>query len=392
VISTEHAAAAVLADGAPGPSFAAIVESAARAAATLVGDAASWWTVPSTSLLQPAVLGAHNALRPVLLLVLTASVLAQSIRIIVMRRGEPLFAVFGGLVKFAVAAALGVTLLQGALWAGDVLATNLLGTSAVDFGITMREVLTARRGGLAEPFLLLLLSVVVLALAAAQWMAMALRQVALLAVAATLPLAAAGSLTAITRNWLSKLVPWALAMVVYKPAAALIHAVGEQYLKQLAEPGGAGVSTVLAGIVVLALGVAALPMSLRLLSWSSVRISTGGLSGDAMAGAVGAIRLNSRSATSASVQLATFMENAGPGSHQRLITGAGPVHSPGAIAGARVTTAGASPRAGSAPPAESTPASPFEQGLTQQIPRYVEPAAGPIATLTPTASTRGARR
>ncbi|MDT7692316.1 MAG: type secretion system protein TrbL, partial [Pseudonocardiales bacterium] len=185
---------------------------------------------------------------------------------------------------------------------------------------------------------------------------------------------------------------WALAMVVYKPAAALIHAVGEQYLKQLAEPGGPGVSTVLAGIVVLALGVAALPMSLRLLSWSSVRISTGGLSGDAMAGAVGAIRLNSRSATSASVQLATFMENAGPGSHQRLITGAGPVHSPGAIAGARATTAGVSPRAGSAPPAESTPPSPFERGLTQQIPRYVEPAAGPIATLTPTASTRGARR
>jgi hypothetical protein len=117
-----------------------------------------------------------------------------------------------------------------------------------------------------------------------------------------------------------------------------------------------------------------------------------------MAGAVGAIRLNSRSATSASVQLATFMENAGPGSHQRLITGAGPVHSPGAIAGARATTAGASPRAGSAPPAESTappestPPSPFERGLTQQIPRYVEPAAGPIATLTPTASTRGARR
>jgi hypothetical protein len=146
---------------------------------------------------------------------------------------------------------------------------------------------------------------------------------------------------------------------------------------------------VLAGIVVLALGVAALPMSLRLLSWSSVRISTGGLSGDAMAGAVGAIRLNSRSATSASVQLATFMENAGPGSHQRLITGAGPVHSPGAIAGARAATAGASRRSESAPPA--APAA-FEQGLTQQIPRYVEPAAGPIKTLTPTASTRGARR
>ena len=369
------AAVTLLADGEPGPSFTAIVESAARAAAALVGDAAGWWQVPSTSLLAPAVLGAQDALRPVLLLVLTASVLVQSIRIILMRRGEPLFAVFGGLLRFAVAAALGITVLQGALWAGDMLATNLLGSGtesgAAAFGATMREALTARRGGLAEPFLLLLLSVVVLMLAAAQWMAMALRQVALLAVAATLPLAAAGSLTATTRGWLSRLVPWALAMVLYKPAAALIHAVGEQYLSQLAEPGGPGVSTVLTGIVVLALGVAALPMSLRLLSWSSVRIASGGGSGEAMAGATGAIRLSSLGSTSPSVQLATFMENAGPGSHRRLITGASPVHAAGATTAG--TGAGAD-RGGGVPPLAE--ASLLEPALTRPIPRYTE-SAGP---------------
>jgi hypothetical protein len=346
----------LLAQGDPGPSFTAIVESAARAASALVGDAASWWKVPSTSLLAPAVLGAHNALRPVLLLVLTASVLVQAIRIIVMRKGEPLFAVFGGLLRFAVAAALGVTVLQGALWAGDVLATQLLGSAAVDFGTTMREALTARRGGLAEPFLLLLLSVVVLLLSAAQWMAMALRQVALLAVAATLPLAAAGSITAATRGWLSRMLPWAAALVVYKPAAALIHAVGQQYLTQLAEPGGASVSTVLGGIVVLALGVAALPVSLRLLSFTSVRVSGGGFGGEAMTGAVGAVRLNSRSSTSPSVQLATLMENAGPGSHRHLVTGAVP--GTGARGGPEAPMIGHSP--------EQAP------DLTRPIPRYTD--------------------
>jgi type IV secretion system protein TrbL len=375
----------LLADGEPGPSFTAIVESAARAAAALVGDAASWWQVPSTSLLAPAVLGAQDALRPVLLLVLTASVLVQSIRIILMRRGEPVFAVFGGLLRFAVAAALGITVLQGALWAGDALAANLLGSGtesgAVAFGATMREALTARRGGLAEPFLLLLLSVAVLLLAAAQWMAMALRQVALLAVAATLPLAAAGSLTATTRGWLSRLVPWALAMVLYKPAAALIHAVGEQYLAQLGEPGGPGVGTVLAGTVVLALGVAALPMSLRLLSWSSVRIAGGGASGEAMAGATGAIRLSSLGSTSPSVQLATFMENAGPGSHRRLITGASPVHTAGATTVAASTGAGGT-AAPSAPPLVE--ASLLEPALTRPIPRYTESAGPARPTPAPT--------
>ncbi len=321
------------AESEPGPSFTAIVESAARAAAGLVGDAANWWTVPSTSLRQPAVLGAQDALQPLLLLALTASVLVQSIRIIVSRRGEPLIAVAGGLLRFAVAGALGVTVLQSALWAGDSLAANLVGMGAgagggadagttTDFGATMREALTARADGLAEPFLLLLLSVVVLVLAAAQWMAMALRQVALLAVAATLPLAAAGSLTTATRGWLSRLLPWGLALVAYKPAAALIYAVGQQYLVQIASSPGSGVSVVMAGIVVLALGVAALPVSLRLMSFTSVRVTGAGYCGEAMAGAVGAVRLVSRSSTSPSVQLATFMENAGPGSTLRRTTGA----------------------------------------------------------------------
>lgn len=323
----------LLADG-PGESpFLTIVESAARAAAILVADAGSWWRVPSTSLLQPAVLGAHTALRPLLLLVLMVSVLVQAIRLILMRRSEPLLSVAGGLLRFAVAAALGITVLQGALWAGDLLATTLLGSGGTpaeggEFGGLMRDALTSRRGGMAEPFLLLLVSVVVLLLAAAQWMAMALRQVALLVVAATLPLAAAGSLTAATRGWLSRMLPWALALVLYKPAAALVHAVGLQYLKQLSD--GNPVSTALAGVVVLALGVAALPALLRLLSFTSVRIADGGWSGRPTPGApaaVGAVRLSSRSSLSSSVQLAGYMENAGPGSAGRLANGASPVMS-----------------------------------------------------------------
>lgn len=368
----------------PGSSFTAIVESAARAAAGLVGDAANWWTVPSTSLLQPSVLGAQDALRPLLLLVLTASVLVQAVRIILSRRGEPLIAVAGGLLRFAVAAALGITVLQSALWAGDSLAANLVGMGAgpgvgtdvgttTDFGATMRESLTARRDGLAEPFLLLLLSVVVLVLAAAQWMAMALRQVALLAVAATLPLAAAGSLTTATRSWLARLLPWGVALVAYKPAAALIYAVGQQYLAQIASSPGSGVSVVLAGIVVLALGVAALPVSLRLMSFTSVRVTGAGYRGEAMAGAVGAVRLVSRSATSPSVQLATFMENAGPGSTLRQAAGAVSALPGGTGLGPDPTRRGTPSTDGHAGWAAEP--SPLDPTLTRPIPRLPPAAA-----------------
>ena len=369
----------LLVNGEPGPSFNAIVESAARAAAGMVGNAADWWTVPSTSLLEGGVLSAQNALRPLLLLVLIASVLIQSIRLVVSRKGEPAIAVAGGLLRFVLAAALGVTVLQSALWAGDALATTLVGNSANDFGAVMRDALTTRRDGLAEPFLLLLLSGVVLALAAAQWMAMALRQVALLAVAATLPLAAAGSLTATTRSWMSRLLPWGLALVTYKPAAALIHAVGRQYLVQIAAGAGPGVAVVLTGIVVLGLGVAALPMSLRLLSFTSVRVAGGGFGGEAMSGAVGAVRRNGRSTTSPSVQLATFMESAGPGSTRRIVEGA----SLTTLAGG--TGYGPGPHPGTHPPAdlalpigrptyEPGERSLLEPWLTSPIPRVTDRA------------------
>jgi hypothetical protein len=92
-----------------------------------------------------------------------------------------------------------------------------------------------------------------------------------------------------------------------------------------------------------------------------------------MAGATGAIRLSSLGSTSPSVQLATFMENAGPGSHRRLITGASPVHTAGATTVATSTGAG-STAAPSAPPLVE--ASLLEPALTRPIPRYTE-SAGP---------------
>ncbi|WP_214368065.1 hypothetical protein [Pseudonocardia sp. H11422] len=299
----------------PGSAFIAIVESAARAASSMAGEAAAAFAVPSAGLDQPAVVGAQSVLRPLLLGVLTAAVLVQSIRIVVLRRGEPIVAVATGLARFVLATALGMAVLQAALITGDAIAVALLGPgpgAAGDVGALMAERLTGR-AGLAEPFLLLLAAVCVLLLAAALWMALVVRQIALLAIAATLPLAAAGSLTAGTRGWLTRLAPWAVALVVHKPAAALVFAVGAGYLGSPAAPTGVG--GVLAGIVVLGLAVAVLPATLRLLSWSSVRVAGGwpapGRAGPP--GAIGAVRLDGRIQGAGAVALAGFIEHTGPG-------------------------------------------------------------------------------
>ncbi len=303
----------------PGSSFLAIVDSAARAAATMAGEAAAAFAVPSAGLDQPAVLGAQSALRPVLLGALTAAVLVQSIRIVALRRAEPLAVVATGLARFVLATALGLVVMQAALLSGDALAQLLLGDgagAAGDVGAVVAGKL-ANRDGLTEPFLLLLAAVCVLLLAAALWMTLVLRQVALLVIAAALPLAAAGSVTASTRGWLVRLGPWALALVVYKPAAALVFDVGAGYLRSPAVPTGTG--GVLAGVMVLGLAVGVLPATLRLLSWSTVRMAAGGWSAGGWAGAapapevINTVRLTGRVRGASAVALAGFVEHTGPG-------------------------------------------------------------------------------
>lgn len=268
--------------------FETIVESAARAAAAMVGEALAAFTAPSTGIDRVAVLGAHSALLPLLLAVLVAAVAVQAVRIVVQRRGEPLAVVASGLARFGLTTTLGLATLQAALVGGDALTAALPAGPAGGVGEIVASRLVAR-DGLTEPFLLLLVSVCVLVLAAGLWMALFARQVALLVIAAALPLAAAGSLTVATRGWLARLVPWGVALLLYKPAAALVLGLGAGVLS--APAAAQGVGAMLAGIAVLGLAVAVLPALLRLLTWSRVGFTgTARFTAPATPLAVGAVR------------------------------------------------------------------------------------------------------
>jgi hypothetical protein len=90
-----------------------------------------------------------------------------------------------------------------------------------------------------------------------------------------------------------------------------------------------------------------------------------------MSGAVGAVRRNGRSTTSPSVQLATFMENAGPGSTRRAVEGA--------VLPALTGTAGYGAYPGTGPaftPSRHEPGerSPLEPWPASPIPRIIDRA------------------
>ena len=85
----------------------------------MVASAAWWTTTDSIDPLDPAVVAAQGATRELIGLILVGSVLVQSIRLILSRKGEPLIMVVTGLLRYAVVSALGLVTLRLALRAAD---------------------------------------------------------------------------------------------------------------------------------------------------------------------------------------------------------------------------------------------------------------------------------
>ncbi|WP_433295979.1 hypothetical protein ACQPZQ_14805 [Pseudonocardia sp. CA-142604] len=299
-----------------GQAFGSVLQSmiaeVARGAAELVVTTATWWVeTDSVDPRDPAVVAAQGATRDLILIILVASVLVQSIRLILSRKGEPLIMVATGLIRYAVVSALGLVILQSALRAGDALASQLLDGAANNFALLMQQVLT---DGDAT-FLVLLVSLIAAVLSLVQWVLMAMRQAGLLVLAAMLPLAASGSLTRSTRGWLDKLIVWLIAMVAYKPAAAFIYYIGFSYLSSPSAAEGGSTATMITGLMVLLLAVIAMPVLLKFFAWSGTQISGGAGNGSGFLGAAGAIAMTQGHGASGAVGRAATMEANGPGSY-----------------------------------------------------------------------------
>jgi type IV secretion system protein TrbL len=302
--------------------FESLVDQVAAGAGELVVTMSSWWVeTDSVNVFDPAVTAAQDAAAPVIAVILIGSVLVQAIRMIISRRGEPLVLVLTGLIRYAATSAMGLVLLQTALAAGDELSTVLLDNAAERFAFFMRDALIAGGGG--GPFVVLLVSVIAAVLAIVQFVLMAIRQAGLLVLAAMLPLAASGSLTKSTRGWLDRLIPWLIALVCYKPAAALIYFIGFSYVStENAETPGT-VGTALTGLMVLTLAVVAMPVMLKFFAWSGIQVG-GASNGSGVLGAAGAAAMARSYQGSLAVQRAQAIDTAGPGS-RAAPPGAAPV-------------------------------------------------------------------
>lgn len=291
-----------------GSAFEGIAAAAGAAAANMVAQALTFWvSTPSVNPDSAVIRQLQGYTMPVVALMLVASILVQAIRMTLSRKKDPAINVAVGLLRFAVVNAVGLATVGLALRAGDALAESLVNQGIAGYAQRMQVLFAVEV--LTDPFGLLVLALIALLLGVVQWVIAILRHAALLVLAAMMLLAASGAINESTKGWSGKLWSWQVALIAYKPAAALIYTVGFTFMGT-----GQDITTIATGIAVLFLAVVALPVMLKFFSWSGVGVSGGsGVGGVVAAGALGAVALASMRGGGAAAS-AQARERTGPGS------------------------------------------------------------------------------
>ncbi|GAB3849331.1 hypothetical protein GCM10029963_33560 [Micromonospora andamanensis] len=145
--------------------------------------------------------------------------------------------------------------------------------------------------------LVVVVGMVVLVASIVQAMLLLFRNGAIIILAGMLQLAASGSFTAATSNWLKRVLGWLLAMVFYEPFAATSYAVA---FMLVGDPQNRDISTWFTGAGMLGMTLVALSAMMRFFNWTVGAVQTTGNSAGmlAAAGAAGLHAVASRRGSS----------------------------------------------------------------------------------------------
>lgn len=330
------AVAGPLVDGA----LSQLANAIAAAIKAVVGVLASWLLIPTPAVCptaQPSgagpvsgdwvtqcqAAGTAATLRgyvlPITLLITVVGLLWQAIVMTVTRNGEPLLQVVRGLWNTALWGAVGIAGTQLALQAGDSFANWVIltalhtsdpGTGNQTFTAALGDMLVARLA--ATPIVGILAGTVIIIVVIIQTILMVFRSAAITILAGMLQLAAAGSFTRATSPWMGKVTGSIVALIAYKPVAALVYATGLAFMSDHESS-----ANFVIGLAVLALSVIALPAMAKFFNWTVGAVQTsngiGIFGGGAAAGMHAASSLRGLGGNSAA-EHSRYMDNHGPGS------------------------------------------------------------------------------
>lgn len=267
-------------------------------AAILVSGAAALVTalMPERSSGQATVAFIENSLWYYTAAAVVLSVIVGALRMAWEQRADPGRDLVRSLLTFVVVSAGGLTVISLLLQAGDSFSRWIVSSSldckgtdqAACFGENMAGML-----GLASTSGIGVIAVIVLGLmvfvaSAVQIAMMVSRSGMLIILAGTLPLTASATNTALGKQMFQKTAGWIIALLLYKPVAAVIYAAAFQLAGSDVLGGGLkAMGQVIVGLMMMVLAVLALPALMRLVSPAVGMLASGNAAGG-MAMAAGA--------------------------------------------------------------------------------------------------------
>lgn len=245
----------------------------------------TWWLSPSGLDLETS---GVTQLRQIVLYAAVAiavgGVVWQAIRMMLSRRPDPLLQIGRGLGMMALWGAIGVTAPQLLLQAGDGFSSWVVDQATADqLGDRLGAVVSMT--GFPDGAVMIL-SLLMIAGGIAQAVLMLFREGAVIVLAGIVVLAAAGQFTDLGRAWLPRVLGWMLALIVYKPVAALVYGAAFTLVGDGRDP-----RSVFVALTMILTSLVALPVLLRLFEWSAGGV---GMQGVRLAGATGALSVVDR--------------------------------------------------------------------------------------------------
>ena len=309
----------------------------------------TWWVKSDSINLDPtAIADVQRPLQGVFVLIMMAGILGTAIVMAVSRRGQPAAELLMGAFKYVAITSLSLVVLQGALSAGDDVAKQLVNNSD-KFGAALAKLIGLET--LTNPVMVFLLGVLCFLLALVQWIFGFIRQAGIVVLASMIAFAAAGQLSSWGRQWFPRIASAIVALVLYKPMAAMIYSIGFTFMGT-----GHDLSTAVIGVMVIALAVIALPAMMKFFSFVGNGIGGGGGGGGlalAAAGGAAASRFMGGGGGggeapapqgNTSTSQSSYMNSTGPGTGQ-----SDPDPGPGGPGGGGGPDGGGGPGGGQAP-------------------------------------------
>lgn len=342
----------------------------------VVVNTLTWWVqVPSTPMSQePAVARIQGFLLPLAILVACIGVIVGGIRMTLSHKASPLFDLGRGLGVLVLTVALGVAVPDALLSWGDSFTTFVLQkATGGNFAANMTADLTFVAFAAKAPFLVILGGFLALCASILEAVLMIFREGALIVLTGAIVVAASGQFMAVTRPWFAKVTGWMLALIFYKPLAALVYAAAFAIIGT-----SQNLTTTLVGFTMLIMAIVALPVLMKLFNWTvgSLTGGGGGGLGGAAVGALGATgAVMGAAGGMTAIQHASYMEQHGPGSGART----GAASPPGGSGAASFATAGAPGPAG-ASLTSNTSGAPGATSASGAAPSTATGAAGSAGT------------